>query len=293
MLAWTACVMEYDKRAHNSSDTQRRLWRTARNIADAYIAHSDPRAVLLTGSVGEGLADELSDIDLIAYYDVLPPQQSLERAHAQIGGTALLHNGFSATFRVDGVECEVAHFIVAEAERRLATVLDDHEADTRVHKHLMGITAGQALHGEPLIRSWQNRAADFPERLRRNMAEFYVNRQFPFWYIEGFWQKRDAHLWLHQTLVETGFNVLGALSGTNRLYFSPFQFKRLRQFVDRMAIAPPGLADRLDRVFLASEGDAMREGEQLFGDVLELVEAELPGLDTSGLRHRPGMRGSR
>jgi hypothetical protein len=125
------------------------------------------------------------------------------------------------------------------------------------------------------------------------MAEFYVNRQFAFWYIEDYWQNRDAHLWLNQVLVETSFNILGALAGINRLYFSPFQFKRLREFVSRMQLAPPRLANRLDQVFLASGPDAMREAEQLFLETLELAEQQLPGLDTAGLRHRPGERGQR
>jgi hypothetical protein len=153
--------------------------------------------------------------------------------------------------------------------------------------------AGQALHGEPLINNWQSRAAAFPESLRRKMAEFYVSRQFAFWYIEHHWQNRDAHLWLNQVLVETGFNIVGALAGVNRLYFSPFQFKRLHAFVSRMQFTPARLADRLDQVFLASEPDAMREAEQLFLETLELAEQQLPGLDTSGLRHRPGERGQR
>jgi hypothetical protein len=243
--------------------------------------------------VGEGLADELSDIDLIVYYDAQPPEAALERVYAQIGSTEVERKGYGANFRVNEVQCEVGHFLVEETERRLSTVLDDQEVDTLVHKHLMGITAGQALYGESLIQTWQSRAADFPESLRRRMAEFYVNRQFAFWYIEDYWQNRDAHLWLHQVLVETGFNILGALAGINRLYFSPFQFKRLREFVGRMQFAPPRLADRLDQVLLASGQDAMREAEQVFLETLELAEQQLPGLDTAGLRHRPGERGQR
>jgi hypothetical protein len=124
--------------ADGPSAAQTRLSSIARRIADAYIAHSEPRAVLLTGSVGEGLADEFSDIDLIVYYDVEPPAPALEHAHAQIGCTALERKGYGANLRVDGVECEVGHFLVEATERSLATVLDDQEVDTRVHKHLMG-----------------------------------------------------------------------------------------------------------------------------------------------------------
>jgi hypothetical protein len=286
--SWSTTTPE----AHQS-ESQRRLLTIAERIADAYVAHTQPRAILLTGSVGEGLADEFSDIDLIVYYDEQPSDSALERAYAQIGCTAIDRKGYVSKFRVDDVQCEVGHFLVEETESRMATVLDDLEVDTLVHKGLMGLTSGRALHGESLIHAWQARAATFPDELRRKMAEFYVNRQFEFWYLERYWPRRDAHLWLYQVLVETCFNVLGILAGVNRLYFSPFQFKRLRQFVGHMPLAPADLANRMDHVFASPEPEAMRDAEQLFLETLELAERELPGLNTSGLRNRPGERGIR
>jgi hypothetical protein len=275
------------------SDPQRRLLAIAERNAAAYVAHTQPRAILLTGSVAEGLADESSDIDMIVYHDELPSAEQLDRAARQIGPTSRDRPTYGESFRVDGVECEVGHFLVGETERRMGTVLVDLEVDTLVHKGLMGIVAGRALHGESLIEAWQARCAAFPEGLRRAMAEHYIKQQFAFWYIEGYWATRDARLWLHKVLVETGFNILGILAGVNRLYFSTFQFKRLQRFVDQMQVAPVHLAQRLDHVYLASEAEATREAEQLMRETLEIAQQHLPGLDTSSLRHWPGERGQR
>jgi hypothetical protein len=49
-----------------------RLHAIAERIVDSLDRHARPRAVLLAGSAGKGIADQLSDVDLIAYYDRLP-----------------------------------------------------------------------------------------------------------------------------------------------------------------------------------------------------------------------------
>jgi len=272
-----------------SSPTQRLLKIAQRNAA-IYVEHTRPRAVLLVGSVAEGLADEYSDIDMIVYHDQTPSDEQRERARAQMGADLQQCSEYGETFLVERVECQVGHFLVAEQARRMATVLDNFEVDTLVHKALMGVMAGRALYGESLIESWQARGAAFPEGLRLAMAQHYAGRLFPFWYFENYWPRRDSVLWLHHTLVETSFNILGILAGLNRMYFHPFQFKRSQRFVDRMQLAPDSLSPRLDHMFSVSHAAAVREAEQLVLETLKLAADQLPELDLTGLKHWPGER---
>jgi predicted nucleotidyltransferase len=53
----------------------------AERVAEAYVAHTAPRAVLLTGSAAAGESDAYSDIDLIIYYD--RPPEDAQRAAAR------------------------------------------------------------------------------------------------------------------------------------------------------------------------------------------------------------------
>lgn len=53
----------YRMTSDNPTQTLRAL---AERLSRAYVAHCAPRAVLLTGSVGEGLADAFPDLDVIA-----------------------------------------------------------------------------------------------------------------------------------------------------------------------------------------------------------------------------------
>ena len=129
-----------------SSPTQRLLKIAQRNAA-LYVEHTRPRAVLIVGSVAEGLADEYSDIDMIVYHDEMPSDEQRERVRAQLEADLQQRSDYGETLFVERVECQVGHFVVAEYERGLSTVLDDLEVDTRVHKWLMGVMSGRALYG--------------------------------------------------------------------------------------------------------------------------------------------------
>jgi hypothetical protein len=79
------------------------------------------------------------------------------------------------------------------------------------------------------------------------------------------------------------------LAGLNRVYFSTFQFKRMHAFAARLAIAPPDLADRLERLFDRPHW-AGASLEALTAETIALVERELPDVDTTKGRRWLGRR---
>lgn len=215
----------------------------ARCAADVYVACSEPRAILLTGSVARGEVDHYSDLDLLAYYETLPSDEELQAARERVGGadyTSLgprANDGVVERYNIAGVECQVGHVPIEHEERDIAAVVDDLSLDAMAHKKLIGLLEGVPLHGAELIWGWQARAA-FPEALAPVMVEHYLRQLVPVWYIAEHLARRDATLWAHQMLVESAFSLLGVLAGLNRRYFSTFQLKRMRHLIDQMPLAP-------------------------------------------------------
>jgi hypothetical protein len=74
------------------------------------------------------------------------------------------------------------------------------------------------------------------------------------------------------------------LAGLNRLYYSTFQFKRMRRFVAAMGIAPAALADRIEAMLVAEPAAAIAALERLVGEVVDLVERHMPEADTAAVR---------
>lgn len=94
---------------------------------------------------------------------------------------------------------------------------------------------------------------------------------------------RDARLFEVQSLLDGAFNVLGVLSGLNRIYFTNFQFKGIRQHVAAFEAAPSHLAERLESLFKLDPAAAAEELRHLVEETVSLVEERMPGVDTSSI----------
>ena len=151
-------------------------------------------------------------------------------------------------YELDGVQAQIGHATITAWENDIAEVLERWNADTPLHKAMSGTLECVAVHGEAYIERWKARIRDYPDGLARAMVERWL-KFFPVWYVQDALDARDATLWHFQIRTETAYNLLGILAGLNRLYFTTFQFKKMRRFVDPMPIKPERLADRLEELF--------------------------------------------
>jgi hypothetical protein len=278
------------------NEASRYLLRLAKRIVRVYSEMPPARAAIVTGSVAEGKSDFYSDIDLITYYDELPSEEALHTARIDNGGSERVWvvedrpaGGVMEAYTVDGVECQVAHSTVAAWERDMASVLEGLDVASPIQKALSGTLTCIPLFGEALINIWRARARDYPDALAKAMVEKHL-QFFPVWGIQGRMGTRDATLWLRQSVIESAQNILGVLAGLNRVYFSTFQFKRMRAFVAELRIAPAGLAARIEDLCRASPDKAAVALEALVGETLALVNLHMPQVDTSKAGRRIGWR---
>jgi hypothetical protein len=87
--------------------------------------------------------------------------------------------------------------------------------------------------------------------------------------------------------VNASYALIGTLAGVNRLYFARFEFKRQHAFLEKMTIAPPHFADRLDSLLTLPPAEAIAELGSLVLETQAIVQRELPGVDVT-LRRPPG-----
>lgn len=275
--------------------TQYLLKLVKRNIK-AYIANPKTKAVMVAGSVAEGLCDEYSDCDVMLYYDELPSEEELRLARQQNQGAELIEilgdrqaGAFGESFLVNGVECQFAHATIAQWEKEMSTVLEKFDVPSPIMKMLYGTLVGIPLYGEALIQQWKAKVANYPDRLAQTMVEKYL-KFFAVWGMQEKLTQRDTTLWYYQIMVEAAQNLLGVLSGLNHLYYSTFQFKRMSRFIEQMEIAPENLAARLEGLFHHEPYIAVYQLEVLVRETIELVEIHLPQVDTSSAKRKLGWR---
>ncbi|MBW4621036.1 MAG: hypothetical protein KME17_16980 [Cyanosarcina radialis HA8281-LM2] len=278
------------------SDRNQYLLELAKRNAQAYIANPKTKAVMVAGSVAEGLGDEYSDCDTSIYYDELPSEEELQIARQQNRGSERLwvlgersEGGFAESYLVDGIECQFGHVTIAQWEKDISQILEQLDVGSPLVKALSGTLAGIPLYGETLIHQWKAKVANYPDRFAQAAVEHYL-KFFPIWGVREKLAQRDTTLWYYQILVESAQNLLGVLSGLNRLYYSTFQFKRTSRFIDRMKIAPGNLGSRLESLFREEAAVAVCQLEALVRETIELVEIHMPQVDTSPVKQRLGWR---
>lgn len=275
----------------------RTLIALAEQITAPYTALPTLRAAMITGSAAKGIADHYSDIDMTMYYDgALPSDAELDAIRTGLGGSARRwligdrsEGGFAEAYGLHDIEVQIGHTLIDTWEETIAHVHSAEDVGTTAQKALEGTLACRALFGAPLIERWQAQIAAFPPALGRAMVAENL-RFFAVWGLEPHFSSRDATIWYHEIVVATAQKLVAVLAGLNGLYFTTFQFKRQKRFIDQMALKPTDFAARLDRLFAAEMHSALPEIEALVGETIALVETHMPEVDTSAAKARLGWR---
>lgn len=229
------------------------------------------------------------------YYDELPSEAELHLARQQNQGSeplwtlgSLQEGSFAESYLVKGVEFQIGHEAIANWEKEISIILEEFYLSPMM-KAMSGTLIGIPLYGEPLIQQWKAKIANYPDGLAQKMVERYL-KFFAIWGMQEKFARRDTTLWYYQILVESAQNILGVLSGLNRLYYTTFQFKRMSRFIEQMKIAPENLAARLEDLFHHEASVAVNELEVLVQETVKLVEIHMPQVDTSSAKQKLGWR---
>jgi predicted nucleotidyltransferase len=288
---WRSAIAPYDsKKTAEMNQASQNLLVLAKKSIQAYINHPNVKAAIVTGSTATGEADIYSDVEMFIYYDCLPSIEELQLArHQNRGSEPILifddrdMGHFGEFYYIDGVQFQIGNSTIEFWEGEMAVVLEQLDVTSPLQKALSGMLDCIPLYGEELISQWKSQIANYPDALARKMVEKHLNF-FPLWAVREHLAARDTTLFQHQIRLEAGQNLLGVLAGLNRLYYSTFQFKRMKQFITQMNIAPENLYVRLESLFHIEPLVAANQIKELVAETVELVELHLPEIDTSKVR---------
>jgi|SRR5579871_5182847 len=270
--------------------SERRL-ELARQMAAVYAQKPEVRAMLVTGSVAEGLADDTSDIDMALYYEELPSQEEVGTTREQVGGSERIFfvtdpngGGYVESYYREGIKHDFAHMKIAAWERDMAEVLEKHNLDSPMQKVLSGVLDSVPLLGEDLIAAWKNVIAAYPDTLAEAMVARHL-KFYPPWVPEKMALGRGDLLFLYEIFVEAEKNILGILLGLNRIYHWG-EYKRMDVFLGKMKIAPQDLSARLKQVLRDDPAIAVQKLDALIEETFALVERHMPQVSVEAARKR-------
>jgi hypothetical protein len=249
----------------------------ATRAAEAYRANPHVASVLVAGSVGRGLADEFSDIELDVYWSQAPTDE--ERIAAVEGaGWARVYdvvdeNEWADGYSIDGVKVDTSGFLTSTIDRYLDAALDHGDPEPELQVRITALH-GHPLYGQPIIDEWRSRCRDYPRALALAMSAS-VDDLRPRERLEML-AARDDVLLLHRDLVDNVHALLDALFGLNQTYVPHPFHKWLTWECTLLATAPADLADRIRHLLVAAPHEAVDQVCALTVETFAILEQGLP-----------------
>jgi ADP-ribose pyrophosphatase YjhB (NUDIX family) len=268
-------------------------WRmaVARRVAEAYAGNPNVAALAVAGSVGAGLADRFSDLELDCYWARPPTDADRLRPVEAAGGSLLALWDFdeddeewSEDYRVGQLDVTVSNFLVSSVGRFLDDVVLAASTEPARHMRLAAIQRSRPLIGAELMASWRARADAFPDELVAALVEQALTPEA----LRG-WAAREAlvsrgdDLAVTDLLAGTGRAVVRAVLALNRVYLPHRQLKWQRHLVAGLLLAPDRLAERLGSLATGRPATALRAAETLLAETAALAEAH-SGADIGAFR---------
>jgi hypothetical protein len=258
-------------------------WRMAqaRRAAQAYAGNPKLAALAVAGSVGSGLADQFSDLELDGYWFSAPGDLDRTSPIHAFGGelTDLWdfdqdEEEWSEEYRLGELGVTVSNFLTGTIDRFLNQVVRDGDTDPVKHMRLAALQRSHPLIGAKLMASWRSRADEYPDRL----VSVMVGRSLDPQVLRG-WAAREAlasrgdALALQALLTRAGHAVVGAVLALNRVYLPHRELKWQRHLIAGLEVVPYQFAERLALLSAGRAVEALQAAEALLTDTVALAEA--------------------
>jgi hypothetical protein len=261
----------------------------AREIAPTYASHPDIMALFVHGSAARGWADRYSDIELAVIWRHPPTEQDLRQIAAGVGGDSWklapfdeLVQVWPEVYHVRGVKLDLGHWTYDAMQSIIADVVERYE--TNEHKQLT-VSVCQHAHilvGDDVVGQWKAQAAKYPDDLARAMIR--ENLSFMSSASRAMLAERNEIPLLYENHCQTVRRIIRVLLGLNRIYYPGFKWTR--HVVAQMALSPPNLFPRMERLFQSDAMSSTNEMLRLVAETFDLVEKYQPDIDLTSCRER-------
>jgi Domain of unknown function (DUF4037) len=274
-------------------------WRmaVAGRIAGTYAGNRGLAALAVAGSVGAGLADRFSDLELDCYWarppaeeDRLGPVRALGGELAALWDYDADDEEWSEDYRVGELDVTVSNFLAGSIERFLDDVVLRSSTDPVRHMRLAAIQRSRPLIGAGLMASWRQRADAFPDTLVTALVEEALTpAALTGWAAREALVSRGDDLAASDLLTRAGHAVVRAVLALNRVYLPHRQLKWQQQLLTGLTVTPGRLAERLAALTTGPADLALEAAAALLAETAGLAEAH-SGADIGAFREALGER---
>lgn len=259
----------------------------AKKIAAPYARHPQVKAVFAFGSVGNGFADDYSDLELGVIWSQAPSPTTLHALAVDAGGEGWACQGihdkklsYGDAFSCQALHIEPAHWIAETIDRIIDEVILRYDVSQNMLMYERQATVATlvrclAFSGHDYLRTLRTRVADYPRPLalamiRRNLglgpidmfAMMATRGEIPLFFDHLAGRIRAMH------------SLLFAL---NSIYHPSFKWSRF--FLREARIIPPHFEQRVDDLYSSKLATVVQNYRTLALEMFALVAQHFPEID--------------
>jgi hypothetical protein len=259
------------------------VWRmgVAEQAGRVYARNPNLAALAVAGSVGSGIADRFSDLELDCYWvrpptdaDRLAPVRALDGELTALWDYDQDEQEWSEDYLVGGLGVTVSNFLVSSVEQFLDDVLLRASTDPVRHMRLAALQRCRPLAGKEMMASWRARADTFPRELVSALVEqALVPEVLTGWSAREALISRSDGLAVRDLLTRTGLAAVQTVLALNRVYLPHRQLKWQRHLTAGLRLVPDRLAERLESLSNGQPAEALQAAEALLAQIVTLAEA--------------------
>lgn len=260
----------------------------ARRNANRFISNLNVKAILVTGSVALGYADDNSDIDtLILHENKLTDSEVNDLIeNAKSSGGDLYgkdSNGGLAVYEyIEGVRCDFGHGYIGDTEKLITDMVNNPVGDMVKQLLVSGFLDSVTLYGEQWVNTWKRVASHYPEELTLIMLKEHL-RFHPKWVLEKMIIDRCDMIYLYEVLVNSVRDVICVLCGLNKIYYNG-KLKSSFYFIEKMKMKPLNLQGRFEKILKDGNSSSVDELYKIIEEVFVIIETNRNDFDTSRAR---------
>ena len=268
-------------------------WRmaVAERAAAEYAGNGKLAALAVAGSVGAGLADRFSDLELDCYWSSPPSDADRTGPIGALGGELTdlwdydeSDREWSEDYLLGDLGVTVSNFTIGTIEQFVDDVVRRADTDPVKHMRLAALQRSRPLLGGDLITSWRARADRFPHELATALVQqALAEKVLTGWAARNALAARGDDLAARDLLTRAGQAVVQAILAVNRVYLPHRQLKWQRHLLSGLAADPDRLTDRLEAMTASPPAEAFPAAETLLEDTVLLAEART-GANLSAFR---------
>lgn len=270
------------------NQTSKQLLKLARENTLLFKNYKNVEAIIVTGSVSQGTADNSSDIDSIVYLDKPFGKKEFDKIvnDAKASGGGFYHGttkeGFAVYYYIKGVKCDFGFGTMKELEQMINKMLTKPDADLTNQLIISGFMDSIVLYGESSVNKLKAKASKYPDSLAKILIESSLHF-YPKWVMEKMCAGRGDVIFFYENIINDIKNMFTILCAVNKMYH-PAKLKGMKRTVDIMKIKPRNFMKRCERLFASDSADAIKDLYKLIDECIVIAEKNLPSVSTSRVR---------